>query len=251
MTAAIGRKTTMAKTTRTATDGPAATPPPEIETEAEIKGDGAADAEFDMSGFTEEDSAVGAQLGDDFDSLESFALPQDFDPGVEEEDPPVSVRRPGPFDFFRVHPDPAMAANVGIVELKDERDDPYLVKPNMYAVFGNLVSRRRLVVYKTAQGGMHLWAIRLNDTGGRRSGGGKYNETAIKAAERAKAKWTRIASDQEQRCYRIYGPSEEFPDPDWSKTPQLLELMRKAFGDGYLIKDANHPLVRRIRGRTS
>jgi hypothetical protein len=185
---------------------------------------------------------------DDFDSLESFALPQDFDPGVEEEDPPVSCRKPGPFDFFRVHPDPAWSANVGIVELRDERDDPYLVKPNMYAVFGNQVSRRRLYVYKTMQGGLHLWAVRLNE-GGRRSGGGKYNETALKAAERAKTKWTRIASDQEQRCYRIFGPNEQFPEPDWSKIPPLLDLMRKAFGDGYLIKDVDHPLVRRIRGR--
>jgi hypothetical protein len=185
---------------------------------------------------------------DDFDSLESFALPQDFDPGVEEEDPPVSCRKPGPFDFFRVHPDSAWSANVGIVELRDERDDPYLVKPNMYAVFGNQVSRRRLYVYKTMQGGLHLWAVRLNQDG-RRGGGGKYNETALKAAERAKTKWTRIASDQEQRCYRIFGPSEQFPEPDWSKTPPLLDLVRKAFGDGYLIKDAEHPLVRRIRGR--
>ena len=82
---------------------------------------------------------------------------------------------------------------------------------------------------------------------GRRSGGGKYNETALKAAERAKTKWTRIASDQELKCYRIFGPGQEFPDPVWPKTT-LLDLMRKAFGDGYLVKDANHPLVRRIQG---
>jgi hypothetical protein len=214
-----------------------------------VEGNGAAEDFEDMSDFIAGHDAAAVGADDDFDSLESFALPQDFDPGVEEEDPPVSARKPGPFDFFRVHPDPAMSANVGIVELKDERDDPYLVKPNMYAVFGNLVSRRRLYVYRTMQGGLHLWAVRLNDGGGRRGSGSKYNETALKAAERAKTQWTRIASDQEQRCYRIFGPTEPFPEPDWVKTPSLLDLMRKAFGDGYLIKNADHPLVRRLRGR--
>jgi hypothetical protein len=199
-----------------------------------------------MSAFIAEDEGAAETMIDEFDSLESFALPQNFDPGVEEEDPPVSCRRPGPFDFFRVHPDPAMSVNVGILELRDERDDPYLVKPNIYAAFGNQVSRRRLFVCKTMQGTLFLWAVKLNEDG-RRSGGGKYNETALKAAERAKTKWTRIASDQELKCYRIFGPGQEFPDPVWPKTT-LLDLMRKAFGDGYLVKDANHPLVRRIRG---
>jgi hypothetical protein len=146
-------------------------------------------------------------------------------------------------DFFRVHPDPAMSGNVGILELRDERDDPYLVKQSMIPVFGKLVSRRRLFVCRSMQGELFLWAAKLSDGGGRN----KYNETALKAAERAKMKWTRIQSDTALKAHRIYGPGEPFPEPTWPQTT-LLALMSKAFGDGYLIKDMNHPLVRRIKG---
>jgi hypothetical protein len=119
-------------------------------------GNGAA---ITASDFAAPDDA-GEAVSDDFDNLESFALPQDFNPGVLEEDPPVMVRKPSPWDFFRVHPDPAMSLLVGIVEIADERDAPYLVVPAMYPLFGKLVSRRQLFVCKTSLMGpaaVFLW----------------------------------------------------------------------------------------------
>jgi hypothetical protein len=250
----------MAKTRTTEADDATKAPPPDPET-ATAAGNGsngaaspnettalAAHGEGDasvLSDFITDDDKTEAPA-DDFDSLESFALPQAFDPSVEEEDPPVGVRKPGPMDFFRVHPDPAMSCNVGIIELRDERDDPYLVKPNMYPVFGKLVSRRRIFVCKNMQGIVSLWPAKLSEDGRQRN---MYNETALKAAERAKSKWTRMQADTALKAYRIFGPGEEFPEPTWPDA-SLLDLMRKAFGDGYLIKDLDHPLVRRIRGLT-
>jgi hypothetical protein len=139
-----------------------------------------------------------------------------------------------------------MTAIVGIVELRDERDEPYLVTPNMFAVFGSMVSRRQLVVCKTMQGKTFLWALKLPRSDRRSSG--RWTETRLKAAVEAKARWTRVDPDMDLKCYRIFHPRDKFDLPDWSKTPPLSDLMRRAFGDGYLIKDSNHPLVRRVRG---
>jgi hypothetical protein len=197
-----------------------------------------------------DDGATRHDAGDDFDSIDKFALPQDFNPGVDEEDPPVMVRKPSAWDFFRVHPDPAMTLSVGIVEIPDERDGPYLVTPAMYPVFGKLVSRRQLYVCKTSLMGpaaVFLWAAKLPRDDRRKGGSGQYNETALKAAERAKTKWTKIQSDEALKCYRIFGPTEALDEPEWPAVT-LLELMRKGFGDGYLVKGLDHPLVRRYRG---
>jgi hypothetical protein len=220
-------------------------PPPEPAPESD---NGDVDGEFDMSEFLEGDQREERAV-DDFDCLETFALPQDFNPGVLEEDPPVVVRRPGAWDYFRVHPDPAMTLTVGIVEIADERDAPYLVVPAMYSLFGKLVSKRQLFVCKTSLMGpqaVFLWPAKLPQDN-RRGGGGLYNETALKAAERAKTRWTKIESDEVLKCYRIFGPQEPIDEPRWPDVT-LLGLMRKGFGDGYLVKSSDHPLVRRYKG---
>jgi hypothetical protein len=56
-----------------------------------------------------------------------------------------------------------------------------------------------------------------------------------------------MQSNEELKCYRIFGPHEPIDEPRWPAVT-LLELMRKGFGDGYLVKSADHPLVRRYMG---
>jgi hypothetical protein len=193
-----------------------------------------------------DDETAGRGIGDGFDSLDGLALPQDFDPGMYEEDPPVEVRKPSAWDFIRVHP--TMTLQVGIIEIPDERDGPYLVTPPVYALFGKVVSRRKLYVCKTSlmpPAAVFLWPARmpLED---QKKGGGRYNETAMQAAERAKTKWTKIQSDSALKCYRIFGPQEPLDEPVWP-TATLLELIRRGFGDGHLVNSPNHPLVRRYK----
>ncbi len=243
----------MARQTRaSATDRDRDTPPPEAVLKQATDGNGATSddgAELAARDFAAPDEGMMQKADDDFDNLERFALPQDFNPGVIEDDPPVVVRKPSAWDFFRVHPDPVMTLSVGIVEIADERDAPYLIAPPMYPLFGKLVSRRQLFVCKTSLMGpaaVFLWPAKL-PRDNRRGGGGLYNETALKAAERAKTKWTKIQSDEALKCYRIFGPCEPIDEPQWPEVT-LLELLRKGFGDGYLIKSADHPLARRYLG---
>ena len=107
----------------------------------------------------------------------------------------------------------------------------YLVKKHMLPVFEGLVSQRQLFVCLTAQGKVMVFPAKLPRPG-RRSGGDRYSETALKAVELAKTVWTRMYSDQDLKCYRIKHPADPFPDPDWSNVPPLKELVRRAFGDG-------------------
>jgi hypothetical protein len=219
------------------------------EPEIEVKGNGLAEEES-LDDYVIADDGAARGL-DDFDNLDDFALEQNFNPGAVEVDQPISCRRPGPYDYFRVNPDPAMTKTMGFIELPDERDDLYIVKKNMATIFGSRVSLRQVFVYQTASGKLALWACKLprTESGGRRSGGDKYNKTALKAADMAKSEWVMILSDQDEKCYRIFTPpsGSKVVEPDWTKCPPFNELLRRAFGDGHVVKDNNHPLVRRLQ----
>src|SRR5919106_6062266 len=219
-------------------------PVPPEKTQPAPNGEGAPD-ELDMDEFAVE--AEAAPAPDEIDNLEDFALDQSFNPNEVEHDPPVPVRRPPPDVYFRTRPGDEHTLTVGICESAaddGERSDVYLVKRNMMRVFEGLVTQRQLFVCITAQGRIFLWPAKLPRPG-RRSGGDRYTETALKGAELAKTVWTRVVSDQEFRCYRIKHPADPFPDPDWSKVPPLKELVRRGFGDGRVIGSPDHPEAKR------
>jgi hypothetical protein len=229
------------------------TPPPLIEDQAAPSGaadpGGASSDEFDVNEFAVEPEP--APMPDEFDNLDEFALDQSFNPNEVEHDPPVPVKRPPGDIYFRVRSGAEHTLTVGIFEPTTddgERGDVYLVKKNMLHVFEGLVTQRQLFVCITVQGKVMVWPAKLPRPG-RRSGGDRYNETALKGAELAKTRWTRVYSDQDLKCYRIKHPADPFPDPDWSKVPPLSELLRRAFGDGRVIGSPEHPEAKRIIGK--
>jgi hypothetical protein len=193
-----------------------------------------------------EDKSAAESVRDAVLNLDDYRLDQDFDPNEIEEETPIAVSKPPKDDYFRVHPDPTMSTTVGIYETSD--GETYLVKKNMRPLFGDLVSVRQVFVCVTARGKRFLWLAKLPraDGGGGR-GGDKYNRTALKAAEKAKIRWTRMYSDQTLRLYRMKHPADPLPEPDWSKLPSLIDLMNAAFGDGYVIANVQHPEARRLR----
>jgi hypothetical protein len=107
---------------------------------------------------------------------------------------------------------------------------------------------RQIFVCQNTDGHRFLWACKLPRDDGRRSGGEKYNRTALKGAHNAKTAWIRLESDQDEKCYRIFTPEQPYEDPDWSDCPPLKDMLRQAFGDGHTIRDRDHPIVRRLRG---
>ncbi len=154
----------------------------------------------------------------------------------------VPVRKPNKQDYVRVHASEDYQLTTALLELKDERET-YLVGPDIrQELFGELVS----VTIFTAinrQGVVFLWPCRLPDETGRSN---SWHESALEAAERAKTKWTRIASDMSLGAYRIWEASGELPDPEWPEQ-SLRDLLAIAF-KGRHIEAHDHAVLKRLRG---
>ena len=154
----------------------------------------------------------------------------------------VPVRKPNKQDYVRVHASEDYQLTTALLELKDERET-YLVGPDIrQELFGELVS----VTIFTAinrQGVVFLWPCRLPDETGRSN---SWHESALEAAERAKTKWTRIASDMSLGAYRIWEASGELPDPEWPEQ-SLRDLLAIAFKGRY-IEAHDNAVLKRLRG---
>ncbi len=154
----------------------------------------------------------------------------------------VPVRKPNKQDYTRVHPAEEYQLTTALLELKDERET-YLIAPELrHELFGELLP----VTIFTAinrQGVVFLWPCRLPDETGRTN---PWHESALEAAELAKAKWTRIAADMGLGAYRIWEASGQLPEPEWPEK-SLRDLLSIAF-KGRLIDDLDHAALKRLRG---
>ncbi|MEI6560018.1 MAG: hypothetical protein WCO00_16590 [Rhodospirillaceae bacterium] len=187
--------------------------------------------------------AVLSQSIDPFDP-KSLRLTQDFSTsvGVQKILNRVPVRKPGPQEFFRVHPSEDYRLDTAILELKEERE-VYLVAP---ALRGEMFAEIKLVRIYTSinrQGVVALWPCKLSPPDGRTS---SWHETALAAAELAMSKWVKIQADMSLGGYQAFVAAGDLPDPTWpGKT--FHELLRIAFSGSY-IDTPNHPALRRLRG---
>jgi len=122
----------------------------------------------------------------DFD-LDNLRLKQDFSEtlGIRRILSLVPVRKPNRTNFFRVHPGEDYRMDVGILEMKEERET-FLVTPAMMSEPGiyELVVPARLVTYITRQGVVGLWPLKLEKDGKLNP----WHESALKAAQLAEPK---------------------------------------------------------------
>ena len=104
-----------------------------------------------------------------------------------------------------------MTAIVGIVELRDERDEPYLVTPNMFACSGAWFhgdnSSLQPCRAKHFSGRSNCREAIVAVAGGEK-------ETRLKAAVEAKDPWTRVNPDMDLKSigYSIRGTSLTCPN---------------------------------------
>jgi hypothetical protein len=156
----------------------------------------------------------------------------------------VPVRKPGPQEFVRVHPDPGRRLDTALVELKEERET-YLLAPALRAELGDEARPTRLYTAISRAGALFLWPVALPGPDGRQN---PWHQSAHRAAELAAREWVRLRASHAAGEYEIAAAAAPLPDPEWPDL-SFQEMLRLAFREAH-IDSADHPVVRRLRGLT-
>jgi hypothetical protein len=155
----------------------------------------------------------------------------------------VPVRKPPPQTFVRVHKDETYRANVPVIVLKEDREF-YLVGP---AIRGELAAEITEMTMFTAidrQANVFFWPVPMPNPDGRKQ---EWHRSAREAAEHAIPQWVRVVPNMAIQGYDVIAATGILTEPTWPDVP-FKELLKVAFRD-YRIDDADHPLVRRLRGQ--
>jgi hypothetical protein len=156
----------------------------------------------------------------------------------------VPVRKPSKQSFARVYPNEGFAEWFGVIQL-DGDDETYLVPP---ALQGALAAEMKVVRLYTAidtQNNVFLWPVpqpnpeRPSD----------WHLSHHEIAQRARTVWVRMRSNKALGAYVAQIPEGSLPEPKWPEDLSYADLLRKAFKDR-VIKDLEHPVVKRLQGRS-
>jgi hypothetical protein len=154
----------------------------------------------------------------------------------------VPVRKPGPQEFVRVHPDPGRRLDTALIELKEERET-YLLAPALRAELGDEAKPARLYTAISRAGALFLWPVAVPGPDGRRN---PWHDSAHRGAEQAMRRWTRLRASHAAGEYEISVAVAPLPEPEWPELP-FADMLRLAFQDAF-IDSADHPVIRRLRG---
>jgi hypothetical protein len=156
----------------------------------------------------------------------------------------VPVRKPRRGEFFRTHQDPAMSLAATTYE-GNEQDDVYFVAPAMRGALAEDLRPVRLQLAIARNGVLFIWPLTIPSDDNPL--GRSWHESALKAAEIAKAKWIRIISDKGLNGYRVRAAEGNLAEPEWPTDKTFGDLLAIAFADR-IIMSADHPVVRALRG---
>jgi hypothetical protein len=187
----------------------------------------------------------------------SPSLPDPFDPaqfaasssvqgsvGVVKELVTCPVRKPGKQEYVRVHPGRAYQLTTHILELKEERET-YLVMPAVAAALPGETRKVNLRLTVSRQGAVFLWPVPEPNIDGREMG---WGTSARAAAIRAETDWVRVVSNMPQGAYDVFVAAGALGTPNWPPKA-LRDILVVAFGESFIIRDAGHPVVKRLLGR--
>jgi hypothetical protein len=178
--------------------------------------------------------------------LASLRLDQSYTDGsaVKKVFSTIPVGKPPRHNFIRVHPgEDYRLVPAGIVELKDERET-YLVTQTMMGELATEVALVSLYTTINRQGVIRLWPVRLPDPNSRVCA---WHTSAQDAAGRAMTRWVRVAANMSLGANDIFEAPETVPEPEW---PDLAfaEMVKIAFGGGFIVDRIDHPLIKKLRG---
>lgn len=195
---------------------------------------------------------VNSNPQDVFADLSKLTLNQSFDALTSNPDYVlIPVHKPGKQSFIRVSPDPKHAVQLAALEVDAGAGgdrELYIVQPNVVSALADLSGlSNRLVVLCVArpENDPFLWALKLPSGTSRQ--GQRWAHSALEIARRAKAEWVRVESKVLMGCYVAHPASAKWPDPVWPDL-DMGELLRRGFGEKFVIDSPQHPVVRALRG---
>jgi len=186
----------------------------------------------------------------------SVALPDPFDPsrfavnssamsviGVTKELVACPVRKPNKQEFVRVNPDSEYKLRACILELKDERET-YLVAPDVAAMLPGETKTVDLRLAASRQGAIFIWPVPVPRIDGRDS---PWSTSARTAAAIAEQKWVRLIANMAQGAYDVYPAPAAVGSPLWPGK-SMRDILAIAFGEAFTVRDAGHPVIKRLMG---
>jgi hypothetical protein len=164
------------------------------------------------------------------------------DIGVTKEFVTCPVRKPNKKEFVRVHPELKLSAH--LLEMDNERET-YIVEPAVAAVLAGDVRTVVLSLSVSRQGAWFLWPVPQLPLDGRDN---SWNQSARVAARLAESKWVRVVSRMDQQAYEVLSAPGNLGSPIWPDVG-MREILTVAFGESFVIRDAGHPVVKRLLGQ--
>lgn len=154
----------------------------------------------------------------------------------------VPVRKPGRHEFVRVRPEAEYTLDTGVLEVKEDRDELYLVDRSLWHAVPDIkpMSLRTAI---SRQAVLFVWPIRLPGPDGRVD---TWTQSAHEAAALAETQWVSVRSNRALGAYEAHVASGKLPEPDWPAM-SFDDIAQIAFRGRY-IDDVNHPVLRRLRG---
>jgi hypothetical protein len=165
--------------------------------------------------------------------------------GVKEVLTDLQVRAPEKSWWVRRHPEPDYVLQTWVIDLKDKQEQ-YLVLPHLWpSLMGEPTFRpKTFYLAVNMQGKPFIWPVRrpADDT----QEPDKWMRAPLEAARLAKNHWTRIFWSEERREHQVK-TCEAADEPVWPCHP-FRDLLAIAF-KGYVIENAEHPVLLQLRGK--
>ena len=163
--------------------------------------------------------------------------------GVEKVMVTCPVRKPTKQEFIRVHPDPEYCLMAYIIELKEE-GETYLLTHSLAAALPGESRTVQLRLTANRQGAIFVWPVPTPPIDGRDT---DWGVSARAGAARSEESWVRLVANKAQNAYDVFEAPGNLGTPVWPNK-SMRDILAIAFGEKYVIRDASHPVIRRLTG---
>ncbi len=184
---------------------------------------------------------------DPFANLDRLRLSQDFAAAalVKPVLTTVAVRKPNKHEFVRVRPGEEWRFLTWTLTQNDTiGGEVYMIEQALCADLLGEVQPTLLVVAMSRLSAVpFFWPCALPGADGRPN---RWHESRLAAIKLAESQWVKVVADTAAGCYVPFKALGDLPEPTWPDVT-LEELLRLAFAHRF-IADANHPVLRQLRG---